>query len=567
MFVAEVSSLGAAYTYYNTAADPPDPDFTQLVTPQTISVPEVESMADGPLKDYAQTEMTILGLRMAESTALNRADGARLAGQPTWQAAQLLAAETFASKAVELEAQVVHWQQMLSPYISEVAEELAPNWIDFLKVNGLPNLEVSLLTQAGWTPDMIEAVRQDLILNGAQAVADPAVNDLALTLSSFLGSFTAYSDLEQAIQIRADVLGLPSRALTPEELGLLDAQRASIEAGLTAGIPSDSLIAEIDSFLSNVQSLLEQSNNLPALQDSLDFGYSALVQDQQLDAGTHGLSDFINRQVSLRQASPGVAGQLQNQVASAKAEITAGHFYDAQEVLGALATSIQAAEGQGLSASAASGLLSYVRVVQWAIPPFDQGGPIVTDVQRLGFHRQPTQISVSFNEPLGPTFATSLASYHIIATGPDGRFGTHDDRSIAIKSAVYDATTNTVTLTPARRLNLHRRYELIVNGSTATGVADVAGNLLDGNSDGRPGGNYVAILRGFGLDRPKTPFIKLIREQLGGKPISSRRVTLRLSVSVSRQSHPSPALQTPHRSLRVSTPHGPLPALPARRVR
>ena len=38
---------------------------------------------------------------------------------------------------------------------------------------------------------------------------------------------------------------------------------------------------------------------------------------------------------------------------------------------------------------------------------------------------------------------------------------------------------------------------LIVNGSTPAGVADASGNLLHGNGDGKPGNNYVAILRGL----------------------------------------------------------------------
>jgi len=52
---------------------------------------------------------------------------------------------------------------------------------------------------------------------------------------------------------------------------------------------------------------------------------------------------------------------------------------------------------------------------------------------------------------------------------------------------------------------------LIVNSSTPTGVTDISGNLLDGNGDGKPGDNDVAILRGFGLDKPGVPFNKLIR--------------------------------------------------------
>ncbi len=124
--------------------------------------------------------------------------------------------------------------------------------------------------------------------------------------------------------------------------------------------------------------------------------------------------------------------------------------------------------------------------------------PLVQQVQRIGFHDQHTQVAVSFNEPLASSAVQGLTNYRILAAGLDGRFGTHDDQLIAIESAIYDSSTNTVTLTPARRLNLHRRYELIVNGSTPTGVADLAGNLLDGAGNGRPGSNYVVVLRGLG---------------------------------------------------------------------
>jgi hypothetical protein len=417
---------------------------------------------------------------------------------------------------------------------------------------------------------MIDAVRQDLIQHGAEAVADPAVNQFALTLSTFLSSFTAYSDLEQAIRIRVADLGLPSRDLTPNEIGSLDAQRASIEAALALGVPSESVRGAIGSFLSNVQGLLEQTNNLPALKDSLDFGFSALVRDQQLDAGTQGLSDFINRLESSGQIAPDVAGQLRNQVAAAQAEITAGHFYEAQSALNSLASWIRLTDGQQVPPSVASNLLAYTATLRSATPSFNQGGPALQDVQRLGFHRQPTQTTLTFNEPLNPSSAVTLSNYEIIATSPDGRFGTRDDRAIRIKSARYDATTNTVTLNPARRLDLHRRYELIVNGSMPTGITDMAGNLLDGAANGKPGSNYVVVLRGFGPDEPGRPFRKLIRDQHGGKPMSSRRVNLRASSRVVHQTHAGPAHSTPQHSLRderASVPHGPLSSRRMRRGR
>src|SRR5205823_9117057 len=113
--------------------------------------------------------------------------------------------------------------------------------------------------------------------------------------------------------------------------------------------------------------------------------------------------------------------------------------------------------------------------------------------------------------------AERLTNYRIVAPGRDGRFGTHDDKVIAIASAVYNSTLHTVTLAPKRRLDLHHRFELVINGSSAAGVTDVSGNLLDGNRDGRLGDNFVAILRGFGIDKRRIAFNRLIREQLHGQ--------------------------------------------------
>ena len=87
---------------------------------------------------------------------------------------------------------------------------------------------------------------------------------------------------------------------------------------------------------------------------------------------------------------------------------------------------------------------------------------------------------------------------------------------------------------------------LIVNGSTPAGVADASGNLLDGNGDGKPGDNYVAILRGFGLEKPGAPFSRLIRDQLHGQPLSSRAV-------ITKRAHPSRCLGLPRESWAGST--------------
>ncbi len=87
---------------------------------------------------------------------------------------------------------------------------------------------------------------------------------------------------------------------------------------------------------------------------------------------------------------------------------------------------------------------------------------------------------------------------------------------------------------------------LIVNRSTPTGVADTSGNLLAGNGDGKLGNNYVAVLRGFGLEKTGVPFRRLIRDQLRGQPLSSR-------VVITRRAHPSRCLGLPCESWAGST--------------
>jgi photosystem II stability/assembly factor-like uncharacterized protein len=185
--------------------------------------------------------------------------------------------------------------------------------------------------------------------------------------------------------------------------------------------------------------------------------------------------------------------------------------------------------------------------------------PTVTGLQRFGVHVEPTTLVLTFSQAMDASSADTLANYTLVAQG-HGR-----GRVIRLVVANYDAAAQTVTLVPSQVLNLHRVYRLTVNGTVPLGLTNTSGFLLDGNGDGKPGGNYVAILRGFGLDKSGVPFNKLIREQLGGKPVSSRRVQYQLSKSLLRLNHPRSALQAPQHLLTVPTPHGPLPALRTRR--
>ena len=92
---------------------------------------------------------------------------------------------------------------------------------------------------------------------------------------------------------------------------------------------------------------------------------------------------------------------------------------------------------------------------------------------------------VSFNESLDPVSAVNLRNYRI--TGPAGR-------SVRIRSAVFDAATNTVTLRPADRINLHHTYHLTLVGVGPDGIRNTQGELLDGADTGSADSNYTGTL-------------------------------------------------------------------------
>jgi hypothetical protein len=129
-----------------------------------------------------------------------------------------------------------------------------------------------------------------------------------------------------------------------------------------------------------------------------------------------------------------------------------------------------------------------VQIVNAVDPPPSIGnGPVVMSLARYGYHMMPTKLVLTFDGALDPSTAQNVKNYRLV--GPGGR-------SIAIRAAIYDAAARTVTLRPAARLSLQRRYALTINGTSSTGVRGSSGQLLDGARTGRPGSDHrTTVLR------------------------------------------------------------------------
>jgi hypothetical protein len=145
---------------------------------------------------------------------------------------------------------------------------------------------------------------------------------------------------------------------------------------------------------------------------------------------------------------------------------------------------IKAAYSGDASFAASAVGSALLQTVNPSAPP-NGDGPTIESVKRYGVHMHPTVLVVSFNDPLERVSAVNLNNYRI--TDPAGR-------SVRIKSAVFDAGTNTVTLRPAHRINLHHTYHFEVIGTGPDGVRNTEGILLDGADNGEPASNYAGTL-------------------------------------------------------------------------
>jgi hypothetical protein len=117
----------------------------------------------------------------------------------------------------------------------------------------------------------------------------------------------------------------------------------------------------------------------------------------------------------------------------------------------------------------------------------------IDDVVRYGYQGQPTFITLSFTQSLDPVTAGRARNYRIVATGPDGVFGTRDDRRIPVRSVIVGASRRTVTLRVRNSLPMHQVYRITVDGRNG-GVLDFFGFPVGASLVRPAGGPLVTTL-------------------------------------------------------------------------
>jgi hypothetical protein len=167
-----------------------------------------------------------------------------------------------------------------------------------------------------------------------------------------------------------------------------------------------------------------------------------------------------------------------------------GGLQGATTPVGAYVFTVDASGVEDSTGAAGSGSQSVSFLVQAV--PLVTGGPRVVNLQRFGFHTQPTTLVLSFDRDLDPARAQDPSNYQVTSPGRDRRVGTADDVIVPLRSAVYDAAARTVTLITVRRLSVFLPNHLFARGTGAGAITDTSGNLLDGDGNGQAGGDYTA---------------------------------------------------------------------------
>jgi hypothetical protein len=138
--------------------------------------------------------------------------------------------------------------------------------------------------------------------------------------------------------------------------------------------------------------------------------------------------------------------------------------------------------GTGFSSSPAAPITLQVKVA-----------PDVVSLQRYGLHAQPTVLVLTFNTAMDPNPAEDTNNYLITTYFGPGRLGRAGRGIIPVDNAVYNASTDQVSLDLSQRLGLHRTYALTVNGTPPDGLTSAVGVPLAGDGI-NAGTNYETLI-------------------------------------------------------------------------
>jgi cyclophilin family peptidyl-prolyl cis-trans isomerase len=112
-----------------------------------------------------------------------------------------------------------------------------------------------------------------------------------------------------------------------------------------------------------------------------------------------------------------------------------------------------------------------------------------------------TQIDVTFSGQVDAAQADTTKTYRLAYPDRQGSVASRKAVVVKLHSAKYSTATNSVTLTPMKPLALKAKaLELLIDGTSPSGLQDIVGRYLDGADTGQAGSNAVVLISKSGVN-------------------------------------------------------------------
>jgi hypothetical protein len=135
-------------------------------------------------------------------------------------------------------------------------------------------------------------------------------------------------------------------------------------------------------------------------------------------------------------------------------------------------------------------------------PPPPPSSPLVTVIGVAEVKNKKHLVSglvVGFSGSVNAAQADRVATYRMAMANAKGSFAAKNSPTLKLSSAVFNSTSNTLTLTIKKPFAATKAAELTINGVLPSGLQDSSGRLIDGDHNGTAGGNAVALIRRTGV--------------------------------------------------------------------
>lgn len=497
--------LDIADAYYEQAKDPPDGNFT--VIPR-IS-PEYEFREEYSSFEH-QIENSSERMRAwvdAEALARDRAIGAQLENEPRWQAEQRIAAARFGLEgAIESIHSILNYGH-LKPFIDTTIRPNSEAIVESLTVDGLPTELASRLSENGWTEQQLDALLFHSTSIGAELWSNESV--LANTdAASMLFTFGAILfDVNRAIDVRVEQLGLQNRTPNRDELVAVQSKLSSIEAKLQNGRASLEIIDEVRDVSHEIIGLAVAANNKSFLESHLDQALNYLLQFA--DRESHdSATQLVENLLASGDINDAVGAQLLADLDDIEHEIAVAQFDSALDRLNSILLDVNSMRGMEISEDAADRISSRIDTLKATFDAAsltieevllnDAIGNVATSIDKLSL-----RFSHAVN--LDAKIEEKTISEAIRIVGPS-------DQEITIADVMYDTSSFQLDIDLRDAELPDGIYEMIINTNMVVPI-HYDGQLTD--DDGINDGEIRIVFhqRNFDFgDAPDSMYSSLLSE-------------------------------------------------------